>query len=147
MSKFPDSLCIVRLSALGDVTHMLPIIHTLQQHWPSTNITWVIGKVEHKLLGHLPGVEFIVFEKGNGWREYLNLKRTLRDRVFDVLLLMQVSLRANLLGAVINSKRKIGYDKLRSKDLHGLFVNERIPEQSGEHVVDSFFRFLEKCLV
>jgi heptosyltransferase I len=144
LSKIPKSLCIVRLSALGDVTHMLPIIHTLQRHWPSTKITWVIGKVEHKLLGHLPGVEFIVFQKGNGWREYLNIKRILRDRVFDVLLLMQVSLRANLLGAVISAKRKIGYDKLRAKDLHGLFVNERIPEKSGEHVVDSFFSFLEK---
>jgi len=144
LSNIPESLCIVRLSALGDVTHMLPVIHTLQQHWPNTTITWVIGKVEHQLLGHLPGVEFIVFDKRNGWREYLNLKRTLQDRVFDALLLMQVSLRANLLSAVINAKRKIGYDKLRAKDLHGLFVNERIPEQPGQHVVDSFFSFLEK---
>ena len=134
----------MRLSALGDVTHILPVIHTLQRHWPNTKITWIIGKVEHKLLGHLPGVEFIVFEKSNGWREYFNLKRTLQGRVFDVLLLMQVSLRANLLGAVIKAERKIGYDKLRAKDLHSLFVNERIPEQPGEHVVDSFFSFLEK---
>jgi len=144
LSSNLKSLCIVRLSALGDVTHMLPIIHTLQQHWPSTTITWVIGKVEYKLLGHLPGVEFIVFDKGNGWREYLNLKHTFRDRVFDVLLLMQVSLRANFLSAMINAKRKIGYDKIRAKDFHSLFVNESIPEQPGEHVVDSFFNFLKK---
>jgi hypothetical protein len=39
----PSSLCILRLSAIGDVTHMLPIVATLQQQWPETEITWIIG--------------------------------------------------------------------------------------------------------
>src|SRR5512145_1082757 len=103
MSSTINSICIVRLSALGDVTHMLPVIHTLKSHMPEIKITWVIGKVEHKLLGHLPGVEFIVFDKKNGIKEYLNIRKQLGNRSFDVLLLMQLSLRANLLSWVIRA--------------------------------------------
>lgn len=144
MSSIINSICIVRLSALGDVTHVLPVIHTLKTHAPDIKITWVIGKVEYQLLGHLPGVEFIIFNKKNGIKEYSNIRKQLGKRSFDVLLLMQLSLRASLLGWVIRAKRKIGYDKIRANFLHGLFINERIAATPKQHVLDSFLSFLDK---
>jgi len=59
------------------------------------------------------------------------------------LLQMQVALRANVLSAVIPAERRIGYDPSRSKDLHGLFVNERIPDRPGIHVLDAMGSFCE----
>jgi len=100
--------------------------------------------VEHKLLGRLPGVEFIIFNKKKGIVEYNHIKKQLVDRSFDALLLMQVSLRASLLGWVIGAKRKIGYDRARANFLHGLFINERIASTPRQHVLDSFLSFLEK---
>jgi len=73
----PDSLCIFRLSAIGDVTHILPIIDTLKKAWPKTRITWIIGKLEYQLVKTLPGVEFIVFDKSKGWRAFLDLSQAL----------------------------------------------------------------------
>lgn len=138
----PDSICILRLSALGDVTHVLPIVHTLRRRWPRTRLTWIVGKFEHRLVSLLPGIELIVFDKSRGWREYLRLARVLRRRRFDRLLLMQVSLRANLASLCVRADVKVGYDDARSKDLHGLFVDERIAAGGREHVADSFFGFL-----
>lgn len=129
---------------MGDITHVVPIVHTLRHHWPETKITWIIGKLEYKLLADLAGVKFIVFDKSNGWREYLKLYRTLRRQRFDCLLLMQVALRANLASLCVRASRRIGYDHARSKDLHGLFVNERIAAGQQEHVLDSFFGFLRQ---
>ena len=57
-----NSICILRLSAIGDVTHVIPVVLSLQEQLPGVKITWIIGKVESKLVGDLPGVEFIVFE-------------------------------------------------------------------------------------
>ena len=139
----PQSLCLLRTSALGDVTHVVPIVRTLQAHWPQTRLTWVIGKLEHKLVGDLPGVEFIVFDKGACWHGFRSLRTQLAGRHFDALLHMQVALRANLLSALIHAPLRIGYDHARSKDLHGLFVNRRIAERSGEHVLDAMASFLE----
>jgi heptosyltransferase I len=139
----PQSLCLLRTSALGDVTHVVPMVRTLQTHWPQTRLTWIVGKLEHKLVGDLPGVEFVVFDKGAGWRGFRSLRTQLAGRRFDALLHMQVALRANLLSALIRAPLRIGYDRARSKDLHSLFVNRRITERSGEHVLDAMASFLE----
>lgn len=138
----PRSLCILRLSALGDATHMVPLVRTLQRAWPALPITWIIGKGEAKLLEGLEGVEFLVFDKKSGWAGLRELRRRLAGRRFDVLLQMQLALRANLLSALIPAQRRIGYDRARSKEGHGLFVNERIAP-GGHHVLDAFGKFCE----
>ena len=38
----PEALCILRTSAIGDVTHVVPLVRTLQAAWPQTHITWLI---------------------------------------------------------------------------------------------------------
>ena len=139
----PRSLCLLRLSALGDVTHVVPLVRTLQQAWPEAALTWVIGTGEYKLLEGLPGVEFLVYDKRSGVGGMLALRKALRGRRFDALLQMQVAARANLLSACIPAQRRIGYDASRSKDLHGLFVNERIPDRPGIHVLDAIGSFCE----
>ncbi|SRR6185312_2594863 len=142
-SKPLQSLCLLRTSALGDVTHLVPLVRTLQSAWPQARLTWLVGKLEHRLVGDIEGVEFVVFDKAAGWRGYLDVRRALSDRRFDALLHMQVALRANLLSLCVRAERRIGYDAARSKDLHGFFVNERIPARSGEHVLDAIGSFAE----
>ncbi|MEQ8803561.1 glycosyltransferase family 9 protein [Haliea sp.] len=138
-----NSLCILRLSAIGDITHVIPVVLSLQEQQPDIAITWIIGKVEHKLIGDLAGVEFIVFDKKAGWRGYRELRRQLRGRRFDALLHMQVALRANLAAAVISARIKVGYDRARSKDLHQLFINRSIAATPSQHVRDCLASFLE----
>lgn len=139
----PQSICLLRLSALGDVTHVLPLIRTLRESWPRVALTWVIGKGEQKLLEGLPGVEFLVYDKKTGLAGMRALRRELQGRRFDALLQMQVAARANLLSAFLQATRRIGYDRSRSKDLHGLFINERIPDRPGIHVLDAIGSFCE----
>ncbi|MEM7282989.1 MAG: glycosyltransferase family 9 protein, partial [Pseudomonadota bacterium] len=131
------------MSAIGDVTHVLPVVHTLRKTFPTTKLTWVIGKVEHKLVGHLPDVEFIVFDKSQGRSAYKKLKQDLNDRLFDVLLHMQVAMRANWASHQIRAKIKVGFDRKRSKDFHGFFLNNRIPPAKEQHQVDAFMSFLD----
>jgi len=137
------SICILRLSAIGDVTHVIPVVLSLQEQLPGVKITWVIGKIEAKLVGDLPGVEFIIFDKKAGREGYAQLRRQMKGRKFDALLHMQVAFRANLAAACIPAKLKIGYDKARSKDLHSLFINRRIAPAAQQHVRDCLASFLE----
>jgi heptosyltransferase I len=137
----PHSLCILRLSAIGDTCHVVPVVRTLQRAWPQTRITWVIGRVEARLLGLLPGVEFITVDKRAGARALAGLRAALRGREFDVLLHMQLALRASLLSLAIRARRRIGFDRARARELQWLFTNERIAARRNEHVQDSFFGF------
>ncbi|MBS0382973.1 MAG: glycosyltransferase family 9 protein [Proteobacteria bacterium] len=143
MTKTPESLCLLRTSALGDVTHVVPLVRTLQAAWPQTRLTWIVGKLEHKLVGDIAGVEFVVFDKRAGVAGFRAVRNALAARRFDALLHMQVALRSNLLSLTVHAQRRIGYDRARSKDLHGLCVRERIPARSGEHVLDAIGSFVE----
>jgi heptosyltransferase I len=139
----PRSLCILRLSAIGDVCHIVPIVRTLQQAWPETAITWVIGRVEGRLLSLLPGVEFITIDKRSLRAGTAALRRALRGRHFDVLLHMQTALRASLYSTLIPATRRIGFDRARARELQWLFTNAGIPARRNEHVLDTYFGFTE----
>jgi heptosyltransferase I len=39
----PRSICLLRLSALGDATHVVPMLRTLRRAWPQVPITWILG--------------------------------------------------------------------------------------------------------
>ena len=140
----PESVCLLRLSALGDVCHVVPVVRTLQDAWPATRLTWILGKLEHKLLGHLPGIEFIVFDKKGGRHAYAELRQMLRGRQFDALLHMQLALRASLAAALVPARHKVGFDRARARELQWLFTNVRIEPHTREHVLDSFFGFVAR---
>lgn len=141
MPEPPRSICLLRLSALGDATHVVPVVRTLQRHWPQIRLTWVIGPGERKLLEGLEGVDFAVYDKRSGLTGMRTLWRRLRTERFDALLQMQLAARANLLAAGIRAERRIGYDKARSKEGHSLVIRERIPA-GGHHVLDVLGRFV-----
>ena len=90
----------------------------------------------------LPDIELLVFDKSAGLRGINDLRRALAGRRFEVLLQMQLALRANLLSALVSAERRIGYEARRSKEGHSLFINERVPA-GGHHVLDAFGKFCE----
>lgn len=134
---------MLRLSAIGDVTHVVPVVRQLQKQWPETSITWIIGKTEHELVKDIDQVNYIVFDKKKGLGAFADLKRKLKGKQFDVLLNMQVSLRAGLASLLVKAPVRIGFDRTRSKNCHQLFINARIAENPGSHVLDGFFDFIE----
>ena len=73
----PESICILRLSAIGDCCHTLPVIRTLQAHWPATHITWIIGRTEYGLLKDARGIEFITFDKRDPRTSRAEIRRQL----------------------------------------------------------------------
>ena len=136
-----ESLCLLRLSAIGDVCHAVAMVQAIQRRYPQLKITWILGKVEYQLLQHLEGVEFVIFDKSQGWRSYFNLKRALKGRKFDVLLHMQIALRATIASLAIRAKIRIGFDRFRAKEGQWLVTNHAIEPQATPHVLEGFMGF------
>jgi heptosyltransferase I len=140
----PESVCVLRLSALGDVCHALPVVRTVQDAWPATRLTWIIGKLEYKLLGHLPDIEFVVFDKKSGRQGYRDLRARFDGRRFDALLHMQLAMRASLAAARVPANHKVGFDRARARELQWLFTDVKIAPRRRQHVLDSLFGFTER---
>ena len=142
----PREICIVMLSALGDAVHVLPIANALKRTWPETRITWVIQPVPYQLVSNHPAIdEFIVFERKRGllwWQSFQDVAQLLRHRQFDLILGLQVYLKAGILTGLIQSKVKLGFDRARARDMQWPFTNHQIPQHPPQHVQDQYFEFL-----
>lgn len=139
----PRRICIVRLSAIGDTCHAVPLVHALERAWPEAQITWIVGRVEARLISLLPRIELITVDKRRFAAELWRLRRELDSRRFDVLLHMHVSFRASLVTTAVHAPVRLGFDRARARDFQWLFTNQRIAPRSREHVLDSFWGFAE----
>lgn len=137
----PQSLCILRLSAIGDVCNTIATVQAIQKQWPTTKITWITGALEAKLLESIDGVELIVFDKKQGWRAYQQLWAKLKGRRFDALLHMQYAFRASIATLGIKARYKLGFDAKRSQDFQTLFTNVKVPSPDKPHVLDGLMAF------
>jgi heptosyltransferase I len=138
----PRSLCVIRLSAIGDTCHAVPAVRAIQDAWPETAITWIIGGVEHSLLAGLDGVDFIVLDKRAGLAGYLDVRRQLRGQRFPLLLHMHASLRANIVSMLVSAETRLGFDRARARDHQWLFCNARLPATPHQHVMDGLLEFV-----
>ncbi len=140
----PRSVAVVKLSAIGDVCHALPVVRTLQRAWPGARFTWVIGRAEAALVGGITDIEFVVYDKRAGFSGLAAVRRTLAGRRFDLLLHMQYALRASLIASLARARVKLGYDRERALDLQWLFTTHRIEPTPREHVLDGLFGFARR---
>ena len=136
----PDALCLIRLSAIGDCCHTVPVVRTFQSYWPDTPITWIIGRTEHALLDGLSGVEFITYDKADPRGSRRAIRKQLAGRRFPVLLHMHPSMRANLVSLTLRADLRLGLGG-RTNDFQWLFTNARTEVRDRVHVMDRFFGF------
>ena len=142
----PKNVCLLRLSAIGDTCHAAATLRTLKEAWPQARFTWIIGTLEARLMtAILPEIEFITFDKRAMIAEFLRLRRLLAARRFDLLLDLQLSIRASLVSMLVSSTVKLGFDRARARELQWLFTNAQIEPAASEHVLDSFLGFARAC--
>ncbi|MEH6822363.1 MAG: glycosyltransferase family 9 protein [Motiliproteus sp.] len=145
LGRAPESICILRLSALGDVCNAVPAVRALQRQWPDCRITWVVGKTELRLLDGLDGVELLSYDKKTGLKGIFALRRQLKGQRFDLLLHMQAALRSSLVSLAIRAQVRLGFDAARAKDNQRWFTNRQIAANPRKHVLDGFMDFVRAC--
>lgn len=83
--KKPLSILVVKLSAIGDVIHALPVSHAIKETYPDARLVWVVESGARPLLEGNPCIdEIITFEKkkfkslGGFLREFGPFRRKIR---------------------------------------------------------------------
>ena len=85
-----------------------------------------------------------MFDKSKGFKGLRELKRRFRGQHFDLLMHMQLSIRASAVASVIPARVKLGFDLPRAREMQWLFTTHRIERAAKQHVLDSFFGFAER---
>ena len=137
-------ICLIRTSALGDTVHALGLVNGLRRGYPDAHLTWVLQTLSYDMVKHQKAVDrFITFNRNGTKKDWLDLFHRLRQDAYDLVILPQVSAKVSLITLFTRSKNKLGFDFSRSKELHWLVTNRRIPPAPMRHVQDQFFEFLE----
>jgi heptosyltransferase-1 len=123
---------IVKLSALGDVVHALPLAVTLRARRPDAHITWIVEAREsavlrgHRAIDHVICVDTRRWRRTRGRAALMELARELRG--------VRRQLSAANLDVVFDAQ---GLMK------SGLFTNRHVtPSSSAAHVVDQYLALL-----
>ena len=139
-----DRVAIVMMSAVGDAVHVLPVINAIKRAHPAARISWIMQPGPASLVrGHESVDEILLFDRARGAAAYLDLRRELSRRHFDVALALQVYFKAGLVAAMTPADVKLGFDRARARDLNWLFTNRRIEPHPMQHVQDQYLEFLE----
>jgi heptosyltransferase I len=140
-----DRICIVMMSAVGDAVHVLPVINAIKRDHPQSHITWVLQSGPASLVrGHRSVDDIVIFDRTRGWRGFIDVKRELASRHFDLLINLQVYLKAGIITALSGVPVRLGFDRARARDMNWLFTNRRIPASPVKHVQDQYFEFLSE---
>jgi heptosyltransferase I len=139
-----QKICLIRTSALGDTVHALGLVNGLRKGYPDAHLTWVLQTLPFEMVKYQKNIDqFITFDRHGDLHDWLNLFKRLRKESYDLVILPQVSAKVSLITLFIKSKNKLGFDFKRSKELHWLVTNQRIPAAPAGHVQDQFFEFLD----
>ena len=113
----------MRLSALGDVIHALPVAHALRQALTTAHITWVVEAREQAIL---------------------EVRRRLIDAKLDVVLDLQGLVKSGLLTGLSGARLRVGFSRRFCREsLNICFTNARVtPPPSARHVVEQYLALL-----
>lgn len=140
----PDRICIVMLTAVGDAVHVLPVVTAIKRANPGSTITWVLQPGPASLVrGHPDVDEILVLERKRGLAAFLDLRRRLRSRDFDLVLTMQSYFKAGLITAFTRAPIKLGFDRERARDGTWIFTNAHLEPRGERHFQDQYLEFAE----
>lgn len=115
-----DSVLIVKLSAIGDVIHALPVAYAIKETYPNAKVTWVVEPPAYDLLTNNPYIDdIIVFEKqkfktlGGFMHNLPSFSAFLRQKQYDVVMDLQGLGKSAAIALISRAKLKIGCVNMR----------------------------------
>ncbi len=143
---------IVKMSALGDIIHALPILSYLRQASPGTEVDWVVEEPFRELLAGNPLIAQLHTVRSKVWRkaplagatrqEIATVKAALRERRYDMVFDIQGNLKSGLVDRLTGCRQVIGLsaDLLQEK-VNLLFTTRQVPSRRQDvHVTDQYLR-------
>lgn len=137
-------ILLVRLGALGDIVHAVPVAAALRRALPDATVDWLVDRRYAGVLALFPVAhEIIQIAPGREWRASLRTVRVLRARRYDVALDLQGLLKSALLARLSGAGRVVGFSPRALREpAASLFHTESIELGRQGHVIAKNVRML-----
>jgi len=145
---------IVKLSAIGDVVHTLPLLEVLRSNLPDARIDWLIEEDASEIIkGHAALNRVIVSRRklwqkdffdrrrrSNTLKEIVHFLRELRSEQYDLIIDIHGLFKSGLLTGLARGRRKIGFTWAREGST--LFLSEPpyFEDQYRQHAIERYLK-------
>src|SRR5689334_1746909 len=138
---------IIRLSAIGDVVHALPLASALKDSYPHLEITWLVEEIPADVVLGNPDLANVIvlprsrWKRGRAnsptvWREYFAFLADIRRRRFDLTIDVQGYAKSALIALASGAHYRLGWWRLRDG---ANLVSQAVPRRpQSVHRVDWF---------
>ncbi|MCX6249348.1 MAG: glycosyltransferase family 9 protein [Bacteroidetes bacterium] len=138
MTTPKNKVLIIRLSSIGDIVLTSPIIRCLKEQLPGIEIHYLVKKQFQPLLIANPYISKIWLYEGSLSRLIQGLKAEKFDNIIDLHKNYRSCYVRSRLGKSSSSFPKLNYEKW-------LMVNLKINRLPGIHIVDRYFKAVQKA--
>lgn len=142
-------ILIVRLSALGDIVHALPVVAALHDALPDASIDWVVDARYEGVLDLAEGIRrrIVVRAPGAGTSEariacadgpggWVAAARELRRARYDVAIDLQGLLKSAVVARASGARKVVGFDAVGVRERQAAwFYTHRVATDKRAHVV------------
>lgn len=129
---------IVKVSALGDIVHALPVLDYLHQAAPGVEIDWVVEAPYRELLEGHPQIRQVYCVRTRAWRarpfapdtwrEAAALRRELAERSYDLAFDLQGNIKSGIITRLCGAPRRYGFDADGVRESPNLFfTTDHVP--------------------
>ena len=137
------NVLIVKLSAIGDVIHALPVSYAIKETFPEAKVTWVVEPPAYDLVAMNPCVDRIItFHKkefktfGGFLHNFRPFRRLLKQDAYDAVLDLQGLFKSAAIARMAKAPIKLGTCNMR--ELSGRVSKPVIGPHAGGHIVERY---------
>lgn len=138
-------ILLVRLSALGDVVHALPVLHALRDTWPGAHLGWLLEDRHAAILSTCSAIDRLHIVPRRAWKQrklslrqgLLELRRELRGERYQIAIDLQGLTKSGFWAWWSGARQRMGFAGADGRELNALFLTRRVqPPAAAVHVVD-----------
>ena len=114
------NILVVKLSAIGDVIHALPVSYAVKETFPEAHLTWVVEPTAYGILEGNPFIDNIILFEKKRFRtvrgfleEFRPFRHELRARKYDAALDLQGLFKSAAIVAQSGAKLRLGTANMR----------------------------------
>jgi len=137
---------IVRLGALGDIVHALPLAAALRSTWPDARVDWLVDVKHRAIFDHVGGLSTIVpidTRRLRGPTGIVAVVRALRAARYDVAVDAQGLLKSATLAYLAGAGRVVGLAREHLREPLARWAYDSRVDAAGPHVVDNALALAE----
>jgi lipopolysaccharide heptosyltransferase I len=133
-------ILLIKLSAVGDVVHTIPVLNKLRRRYPHAQLDWLVTPPIAELLRHHPAITNIIEFNRQAWSApwrlapfaaYAGLAARLRAVRYDLVIDMHGQFRTAALTLASGAPARIGFDRPRARVWDA--SPRKFPEQARKH--------------